>query len=388
MDSSGYDVEEDYRPPARSQSAGKQQQMSNDRHDSDAQSRQRTQQYQQQEENSFSTPFNTSQQSFPSDLLTSDSPFLNEATKPLPKQLTMDVVEVVKIASVLASVAGCIYFYLSGDYDVVLEYDQVVFLSVLINILDSRPGFQRKFWFFAIILAGISWSMMAVYMATWDLPIYHSVAWAVMAFCYDSGTIACAHVILQHPSRKLRTTNFLELDLLLYLVTLNVICVFPIYHFNSSLHMILDIRMIIMLYTGLYRPHDKIALLRRKSLWFIMFCILAFFILDSMNSAWCQFAASLINIGLGLTLFAEAMLFHYVKYPRMRKMQAAEDEEALKQWGNAMEEGNESESLSSAQLPVEHHRRSSTTLSISRSPNAVVTAKENDQENPILANCL
>lgn len=266
-----------------------------------------------------------SQSTFPSDLLeAAESPFFHEATKPLPKQLTANAVEVVKVANVCAAAVGIAYFYFHGYYDVVLEYNQIFFLSVLVNILDSTPGVLRTLWFVLIVCAGIIWTSMAVYVSTWALPVYHQVAWTLMAFFYDAGTISCAYVILHHPSRKLKATNFLEVDLLLYLVSLNAICIFPVSHFNSSLHLILDIRMIVLLYGGLYRPNDKVALLRRKSIWLIMACILVFFVLVSSKNLWAQFVGSIVNFGVGLTLLAQAALFHFVKYPLLRRLQAQE----------------------------------------------------------------
>lgn len=266
-----------------------------------------------------------SQSTFPSDLLeAAESPFFHEATKPLPKQLTANAVEVVKVANVCAAAVGIAYFYFRGLYDVVLEYDQIFFLSILVNILDSTPGVLRTLWFVLIVCAGVIWTSMAVYVSTWALPVYHQVAWTLMAFFYDAGTISCAYVILHHPSRKLKATNFLEVDLLLYLVSLNAICIFPVRHFNSSLHLILDIRMIVLLYGGLYRPNDKVALLRRKSIWLIMACILVFFVLVSSKNLWAQFIGSIVNFGVGLTLLVQAALFHYVKYPLLRRLQAQE----------------------------------------------------------------
>lgn len=368
-DNSNYDIDED-RPIvlSRSQSAAK----STERHYSGTDYK-RSQQHS-SSFNSFQSPFDTSQQSFPSDLLApTDSPFLNEATKPLPKELTANAVEIAKIANVVAAIAGCLYFYLMGYYDVVLEYDQVLFLSILVNILDSKPGILRTIWFIGIIMSGISWTLMAVYQATWTLPIYHRVAWTLMAFVYDAGTISCAYVILHHPSKKLKTTNFLELDLLLYLVTLNAICIFPIEHFNSSLHMILDIRMIVLLYSGLYRPHDKIALLRRKSLWFIMLCIISFFVLVSNNDPWFQFAGSIVNIGLGVTLIGQAWLFHFVKYPQMRKLQELEDQVLARDNHGVLCEDDTSEARGSS-------------VAMSRLSNPCATVQHQTQTNPILSN--
>lgn len=251
--------------------------------------------------------------------------FPGTMSKPLSRKFTDNAVEIVKIGNVVCSLAGWLYFSTKGNNaNVVLEYAQVCFLAILMNILDSTDGWKRWFWFTALIIAGAGWSTVTVETFCSDAPLSNQIAWSLMCIFYDLGTIAAAYVSLQHPVRFLKSTSFLELDLMLYLVSLNALCIFPITHFNSNLHMLLDIRMVVLLYTGLYRPIDKMALLRRKSFLFIIFCTLIFFILVTNPSPLYQLLGSIVNIGLGGTLLTQSVYFYLVKYPRIRKAQATE----------------------------------------------------------------
>lgn len=250
--------------------------------------------------------------------------FSTTIAKPLSKKMTDNAVEIIKIGNVIAAFVGWMYFMNEGNFDVVLEYAQVCFLAVLMNALDTPDDWKRTFWFTILTITGAGWSTMTVHTICAGLPLNNKISWSVMCFFYDSGAIIAAYVSLHHPARFLKTTSFLEIDLLLYLVSLNALCIFPISHFNSNLHMLLDIRMVVLLYTGLFRPVDKMSLLRRKSLLFIMFCILLFFVLVANPSPTYQLLGSIVNIGVGLTLSMQALYRYYVKYPRIRQAQAAE----------------------------------------------------------------
>ena len=102
-----------------------------------------------------------------------------------------------------------------------------------------------------------------------------------------------------------------ELDLLLYLTSLNAICFFtPNRAFNSNLHMILDIRTIVMLFNGLFQPKDKMELLRLPSFLVVMFLIVMSFIISSAANISFGAAISSIYIVIGIIIARESYTVH------------------------------------------------------------------------------
>jgi hypothetical protein len=109
-----------------------------------------------------------------------------------------------------------------------------------------------------------------------------------------------------------------DADLLIYLIALSAICLVPVDSFNYNLHMILDIRIIILLYTGMYRPANRTGLLRVKSFTFILFWnILSFiFYVISKHNLLLNSIGELCNMMVGLILWWEVYHHLYVRFPR------------------------------------------------------------------------
>lgn len=265
-------------------------------------------------------------------------------------------IQAVKVGNVFFSIAAMCCFLSWKDYSTVLVYAQICFLSVLVNLLHSQPGWPRRTWFTALILSGLVWTTSVIYAAAWTLPVFIRVLITISSLLYLAGTVFSAYVILLYPllqpsvvteissaslhdleilrsgqlgdiltnqgaivvgNNYLTAATFLELDLLIYLVSLNVLNLFPSNGINLSLHMILDIRLVMLLYTGLHRPRDKLDLLRDPSFLVALVSIVLFFILftHGTHSLAIIAVAYFVNMIIGLALLYQARYQYVIRYP-------------------------------------------------------------------------
>lgn len=234
------------------------------------------------------------------------------------------VLQLVKATNIVfAIVAGSLQFYYGYD-NASIEYVQICFLAVIVSIIDSEPGYIRYGLFGLHALVGVAWTAGAVYFATWGMPAIASVLIAIDNTLYTTGALSCAIVIINRPATKeIPKVTFIDLDLLVYLVALNLLCINPVESFNLGLHMILDIRLIVLLFVGLYRPADKIQLLHDKSFVAALVSIVAFFLIYKADTDYVTHSiAFVVNTVLGVVLHWQAYYHYTVVHPAMRRQQS------------------------------------------------------------------
>ncbi|RYG93591.1 hypothetical protein EON65_58690 [archaeon] len=242
------------------------------------------------------------------------------------------VLELVKLTNIVfAIIAGSLQFYY-GYSNASIEYVQICFLAIIVSVIDSEPGCARYCLFGLHLLVGLAWTAGAVYFATWGMPVIASVLIAIDNISYTTGALACAIVIINRPpTKEIPKVTFIDLDLIVYLVALNLLCINPINSFNLGLHMILDIRLMVLLFVGLYRPADKIQLLHDKSFVAALISIVAFFLIYKAGTDYVTHSiAFLVNTVLGVVLHWQAYYHYTVVHPAMRNqsnsMASKEDE--------------------------------------------------------------
>ncbi|RYH04788.1 hypothetical protein EON65_46500 [archaeon] len=252
-------------------------------------------------------------------------------------RLTFKVVlQIVKYSNIVFSLtAGSILFSL-GYYETVKEYMQICFLAILMSIIDSDPGWLRNIHFVAVCLLSVAWNATAVYTQTWQYPPITTVCLLMCAVSYMAGSITCTYVIVIRPvTAALPNIRFVDLDLLIYLIALNVLCIIPVKNYNLALHMILDIRMLVLLFTGLYRPLDKIELLHDKTFLAVLLAIICFFVLFTTSVNYIMYCmAYLVNVTIGSVLFYQAYYHYYVRYPELNEQNKKEKEGEMQNMEN------------------------------------------------------
>lgn len=220
-------------------------------------------------------------------------------------------IRTVQYCSVLVSLAVSIYFVAFKDeLNVSLQYIQVCFISVLTLILDATTTCRQHLWLVIGICVGIFWGVVTIWSCMRDLdygPM--ELFFALLASLpFFGGLLACAHVAT---SNKKSTTRKVELDLLLYLISLNGICFFSENNFNNNLHMILDIRTIVLLYNALHQPRDKMDLLQSWSFVSIMVLIIVTFIVYSRVTSTTDLVGNVFYFLIGLLLSYEAYIGYH-----------------------------------------------------------------------------
>lgn len=176
----------------------------------------------------------------------------------------------------IVSLAACSYFVSIGYINVALQYTQICFLSSLTVALDADSWWKQRIFFVFSILIAIFWGALFQWAGYkyLDYEIYNYAVLAFSTYGFFLGMLGMAYVAILSTEAK-----YVELDLLLYLIALNAICFFSTDDtFNSHLHMILDIRTIMLLYCCVYEPKQKIALLTNATFVMIMTLIVISFV--------------------------------------------------------------------------------------------------------------
>lgn len=222
--------------------------------------------------------------------------------------IELETVRLLQIANVLISMAVSVYFILHSDYYISLQYLQVCFISTLTVILDAQSATSQHCWLALGVLIAIWWSFIVLWTAHlyMDYQPINYFASSVVA-CFFVGSMLYATYTILHITTPI-TMKRVELDLLLYLASLNAICFFSTDSFNANLHMILDIRTIVFLFNGLYQPKDKILLLKSKAFIGIIFLMVAAYIIDGVpNSPLCHFVSNAMYVLIGIILIYESI---------------------------------------------------------------------------------
>jgi hypothetical protein len=234
----------------------------------------------------------------------------------LPKLNLIDIrtAEVIKLCEYLCfiiSATGILYFIFSKNYLwIALEYLQVCFISCLVIALDTTEKWIKNLSFLFIFLVAVCWAV--VYLITHieglsGLYLVFSTLFVSLAGIFFIGGMVYVTIIITQISTP-KIHRCVELDLILYLISLTAICYFSTNTFNNNLHMILDIRTLIMLFSGLYQEKDKTKLLSLPSFFVIMLLIIISFALFALADTLYIILANVLYVVIGILLYREAYL--------------------------------------------------------------------------------
>lgn len=189
------------------------------------------------------------------------------------------------------------YFAVKNMLNVGLEYAQICFLACLVVSLDSIDSRTQYCWLIVSSLVSIYWGSLSV-RAGLIMYIPGSEFIFVTALSlvpFFAGMIYCCYVCTKAPA----SFRKVEIDLLLYLVALSAMCFFTQNHFNNNLHMILDIRTMVLLFNGMYMPKDKMDLLRNIPFVVIMALTMIAFFIYGVGGSWSSITFGLIYVVIG-----------------------------------------------------------------------------------------
>jgi len=204
----------------------------------------------------------------------------------------------------IASFAACIYFTAIGYINVSMQYFQICFLATLTVALDSDSWKKQRLFFVLSVIVGLGWGMVYQWAGYkyLDFAVYSYILSIACSLVFIGGMLAVAYV-----SILASETKYVELDLLLYLVSLDVMCFFHADDvFDNNLHLILDIRSIVLLYSCLYEPKQKLDLLTSKSFVLIIILIVFCFILFANMSLITDAIANALYVVIGCILFYDS----------------------------------------------------------------------------------
>jgi hypothetical protein len=224
---------------------------------------------------------------------------------------TAEAIKLCQYLCFLISATGILYFIFSKNYLwIALEYLQVCFISCIVITLDTTKEWIKKLTFFFVFVIACCWG--AVYLIT-HLEglsglylIFSALMVSLAGIFFIGGMVYVAFIVTQISTPKIH--RCVELDLILYLISLTAICYFSTNTFNNNLHMILDIRTLIMLFSGLYQEKDKTKLLSLPSFFIIMILIIISFILFALEDTLYIILANGIYVVIGFLLYREAYL--------------------------------------------------------------------------------
>jgi hypothetical protein len=214
-------------------------------------------------------------------------------------------VRLVQYVNIIVASLFIVYFFCIHRLNVAFEYGQMSFVLSLLISLDSQTLVKQRLWLIFGVFIGILWSYISILDAELDFPIENMILTIVAEFFFLGGMIYSVIVINRiSPSEEFK---LVEIDILLYLIALNAICFFSSNNsFNNNLHMILDIRMMVVLYNGFYQLKNKMNLLKLKSFLLLIGLIITAFIIYTRITPLTDLLFSIVYIGVGWILYFEA----------------------------------------------------------------------------------
>lgn len=209
-----------------------------------------------------------------------------------------------KYLNLLVAIVAMVYFAQADLMNVALQYAQVSFLSAVVICLDSSSPFNQNIYLVIVFLLAVAWATLVFIGVRSGYPVQNYVVGGFSAFFNFGGIIYCVYIISRISRRK--EYKCVEVDLLLYLAALNAICFFSDNnHFNDNLHLILDLRTMLLLYSGLYQPKNKMKLLRLPRFLIVIIGMIGAFLLFSSETPETDILGNIIYILVGMILFYE-----------------------------------------------------------------------------------
>jgi hypothetical protein len=214
-------------------------------------------------------------------------------------------VRLVQYVNILVASLFIVYFFCIHRLNVAFEYGQMSFVLSLLISLDSQTLIKQRLWLVYGVAIGVLWSYISILDAELAFPVENMILTIVAEFFFLGGMIYSVIVINRiSPSEEFK---LVEIDILLYLIALNAICFFSSNNsFNNNLHMILDIRMMVVLYNGFYQLKNKMNLLKLKSFLLLIGLIIFAFIIYTRITQVTDLLFSIIYVFVGWILFYEA----------------------------------------------------------------------------------
>lgn len=215
----------------------------------------------------------------------------------------------------MIAVIALLYFIIAlQHYEVATQYMQIAFITSLTIALDSTTPCRQFQWLIIASSIAILWVTLWVYTKSNIANNAYNLAIAgISGYLFFIGLLRMTYKAFDAPA----DVKFVELDLLLYLLSLNAICWFSSNEFNNNLHMILDIRTIMLLFNCLYQPKQKMELLRIPSFILVIILILLSFIVYAMGNLSDNIIGNCFYIVIGLILIFES--FHAKPIPTITK---------------------------------------------------------------------
>jgi hypothetical protein len=234
----------------------------------------------------------------------------------LEKMTNFKLVRLVQYFCFLISLTGCLYFMQKEYINVALQYFQICFISTVTVCLDAESWYKQRLFFVLSGFVTCGWAVAWIWAGNryLDFQLYNYISAGLCAFFFFVGMLSTTYVGLLAAAE----VKYVELDLLLYLVALNAICFFSTDDkFNNNLHMILDIRTLVLLYTCLHQPKQKMELLNSTTFIVIMVLIIIVFILFSnMKNHVTNAVGNCIYAIIGILLIYEAWT-SYLRFMRL-----------------------------------------------------------------------
>jgi hypothetical protein len=252
------------------------------------------------------------------------------------------IIKIIEYVNVIFALTGAIYFLSQRRIFICLEYAQISFISTLVVVLDNESKYIQRMGLLVAACIGGFWgtiySIAAVESETTEIGAIICAGMGTTSFL--GSMVFLVYVIAEinsSPSTATTGTSSMtttatatigknmkcaELDLILYLISLNAICFFSSnQHFNNNLHMILDIRTMVMLFSGIYQEKDKMKLVQIFDFLVIMILIMISFILFSFSETPFQMTGNSIYIIIGGILWKEGFVARSKYLKRMKRRQ-------------------------------------------------------------------
>jgi hypothetical protein len=233
-------------------------------------------------------------------------PKMSESTKLAFSAPSHPAVRACEFICFIISLGISVYFVSINHLNVALQYTQVCFISAITIVFDSSEWWTQRLWYSITVLVGGMWLAVTIWSGNVDMgyELLHNVVASLTGLFFFGGLLVCIYASMAAPTAVKRV----EIDLLLYLISLNAICFFSSDVFNNNLHMILDLRTYVLLFNCMHQPKDKMDLLKSKTLVLIVVLTIAAFLTYIPLSLQADLIGNVLYVVIGMLLVREGVV--------------------------------------------------------------------------------
>lgn len=221
------------------------------------------------------------------------------------------IINLIKILIFGITLIAGIYFVALGKLNTATSYFHICFVTILMLCLDTDTPYKQYIYAVCAVAMTFVWGYFTEFYHSSFEPWFFALT-LIESFVFLGSFLFAAYVIRSINCEK--EFRRIELDLLIYFISVSVVCLFNPNEFDYATHMLLDLKIITHLTEGLLQvPVDSTLndLLNKRTFIFVttVTAVIAAFLVNSFcTEAIADIVSTVLYLAIGFLLFFQSFL--------------------------------------------------------------------------------